>query len=586
MSDPKDVSTPSPETAPQPAPETPEIVAEATAAPVEQPVPASPAAEEPNFAQLLEQYESESETAGPKVGEHRSGTVVNVKEDVVLVDIGAKAEGTIAIDQVRTPEGTVELKAGDPLEVVIEGRDDEGNFKLSKFSPERPRSVEDARAAFEEKIVVRGRVTGVVKGGLTVDIGMRAFLPQSRSGVRDASEMHKLVGQEIRCRVARAPEKSNVVLDRRSLLEEEQKAAEDAALSRLHEGEVVEGRVKSLATYGAFVDLGGVDALLHVSDMSWTRLADPAKVLSIGDTAQVKILKLDTEKRRISVGIKQLQADPWQGIEERYPVGDRVKGTVQRLTDFGAFVELETGVEGLIHISEMSWSRRVHKPSDAVKVGEVVEAVVLAVNAHDRRISLGLKQALGDPWEDAVIRFKPGTVVEGRVRNVQPFGAFVELAEGIDGMIHIGDLAPERINHPSEKVKVGETVKAQVLEIDREKHRIRLGVKQLLPTPMDEYITGHEVGQVVTGRVIRAYPGRVELDEGIDATCPSAVQPVKRVEEGTLAAKLAAVWKPAQQQEQQPKPEEGKVQLKAGEVRRFRLTVLDKEKKRIEVEPA
>lgn len=578
MSDPKDVSTSSPETAPQPTPETPETVAQPAAA---------PAAEEQNFAQLLEQFESESEAAGPKVGEHRSGTVVNVKDDVVLVDIGAKAEGIIPIDQVRTPEGAVELKAGDPLEVVIEGRDHEGSFKLSRFSPDRPRSVEDARAAFEEKLVVRGRVTGVVKGGLTVDIGMRAFLPQSRSGVRDASEMHKLVGQDIRARVARAPEKNNVVLDRRSLLEEEHKVAEEAALSRLQEGDVTEGRVKSLATYGAFIDLGGVDALLHVSDMSWTRLSDPAKVLSIGDTVQVKVLKLDREKRRISVGTKQLQADPWQGIEERYAVGVRVKGTVQRLTDFGAFVELESGVEGLIHISEMSWSRRVHKPSEVVKKGDVVETVVLAVNPADRRLSLGLKQALGDPWEDAMVRFKPGTVVEGRVRNVQPFGAFVELAEGVDGMIHIGDLAQERINHPSEKVNVGDTVKAQVLEIDREKHRIRLGVKQLLPTPMDEYITGHEVGQVVTGRVVKAYPGRVELDEGIVASCPSAVPPVKRIEEGSLAAKLAAVWKPAQEQQQEvAKLAEGKVQLKAGEVRSFRLTVLNPEERQIEVEPA
>jgi len=578
MSDPKDVSTSSPETAPQPTPETPETVAQPTAA---------PAAEEQNFAQMLEQFESESEAAGPKVGEHRSGTVVNVKDDVVLVDIGAKAEGIIPIDQVRTPEGAVELKAGDPLEVVVEGRDNEGSFKLSRFSPDRPRSVEDARAAFEEKLVVRGRVTGVVKGGLTVDIGMRAFLPQSRSGVRDASEMHKLVGQEIRARVARAPEKNNVVLDRRSLLEEEHKVAEDAALSRLQEGDVTEGRVKSLATYGAFIDLGGVDALLHVSDMSWSRLSDPAKVLSIGDAVQVKVLKLDREKRRISVGTKQLQADPWQDIEERFAVGARVTGTVQRLTDFGAFVELESGVEGLIHISEMSWSRRIHKPSEVLKKGDVVETVVLAVNAADRRLSLGLKQALGDPWDDAMERFKPGTVVEGRVRNVQPFGAFVELAEGVDGMIHIGDLAQERINHPSEKVKVGDTVKAQVLEIDREKRRIRLGVKQLLPTPMDEYITGHEVGQVVTGRVIKAFPGKVELDEGIVAACPSAVQPVKRIEEGSLAAKLAAVWKPAQeQQEEAAKLAEGKVQLKAGEVRSFRLTVLNKEERHIEVEPA
>lgn len=543
---------------------------------------------EPDFAELLAQYETQSEKAGPTPGERRTGRIVNVREDVILVDIGAKAEGVLPLEVWRALGPGTDLTTGDTLDVVIEGRDPEGSFKLTPHTPDRPRNLDDARAAFEQRLTLRGKVTGAVKGGLTVDVGMRGFIPNSKTGVRDPNELHKLVGQEIRCRIVRAPEGKDLVLDRRSLLEEEQRQAQRQTLASMQEGDVVTGTVTSLATYGAFVDVGGLDALLHVSDLSWTHLDAPGQVLALQQQLQVKVLKLDREKRRISVGVKQLTPDPWAGIAERLPVGQRVRGTVSRLTDFGAFVELEPGVEGLIHISEMSWSKRVHKPGDVLQLGENVEAVVLGVqagaNLKDRRISLGLKQALGDPWADAESRFKPGTVVEGKVRNLQQFGAFIEIAEGVDGMIHVGDVSVERINHPNAVLKLGDVVRAQVLELDLPKRRLRLGMKQLEPTPLEKFIAAHQLGEVITGRVVKAYPGRVQLEEGIEAACPSATQPVRKIEEGTFAAKLAAVRKPVAAVESVP--EAPRIELKSGEVRKFRLSRIDAEASRLEVELA
>ncbi len=556
------------EFAPPPAPE--------SAATVSRP------GEESSFAQMLEQFESQSAAAGPAVGERRTGHIVNLREDVALVDIGAKAEGVLPLALWREHGPGTELTPGLALEVVVEGRDEEGSFKLSPYSPDHPRNLEDAKLAFEQGLVLRGKVTGMVKGGLTVDVGMRAFLPQSKSGVRDPAEAHKLVGQEVRCRIARAPEEKNLVLDRRSLLEEEQRAEQRQTLERLAEGDVVTGTVKSLATYGAFVDIGGLDALLHISDLSWSRLDEPAQALTLGQALEVKVLKLDRGKRRVSVGVKQLSPDPWAHVVEEFPVGARVRGAVKRTSNFGAFVEIAPGVEGLIHISEMSWSRRVRKPEDAVQLGETVEAVVLGVSPKERRISLGLKQALGDPWAEAETRYAEGTVVEGRVRNLQQFGAFLELAEGVDGMVHIGDIAPERLQHPSAALKVGDTVRAKVLEIDVAKRRLRLGMKQLIPTPLEAFVEAHNVGEELSGRVVKAYPGRVQLDEGIEAACPSAAAPVRVLEEGTLAAKLAAVWK--KPVEAAPAPVG--VQLKPGEVRKFRITRIEPEQSRIEVEPA
>ncbi|HXE30292.1 MAG TPA: S1 RNA-binding domain-containing protein [Terriglobales bacterium] len=540
--------------------------------------------QEPDFAALLAQYESQSETAGPAVGERRSGRVVNVRDDIALVDIGAKAEGVLPLEIWRAHGPETPLNAGDAIEVIVEGRDPEGSFKLSPYTPDRPRNVEDARRAFEQGLILRGKVTGAIKGGLTVDVGMRGFIPQSKTGVRDPDQMHKLVGQEIRCRIARMPDEKNLVLDRRSLVEEEQREAQKATLETMQEGDVVTGTVTSLATYGAFVNVGGLDALLHISDMSWTRLGEAAHLLSLNQAIQVKVLKIDRGKRRISVGLKQLTPDPWAGLVERYPVGARVNGTVKRLSEFGAFVEVEPGIEGLIHISEMSWSRRIRKPDDVVKVGDTVEAVVLGVSPKERRLSLGLKQALGDPWADAETIYKVGTVVEGKVRNLQQFGAFIEIAEGVDGMIHVGDVSVERITHPNAVLKVGDMVRAQVLELDLPKRRLRLGMKQLEPTAMDKFIAAHALDEVLSGRVVKAFPGRVQLDEGIEATCPTAVAPVRKIEEGSLAAKLAAVWKSPTPT---PAPEAVPgVTLKQGEVRRFRITKMDPERSHIEVDVA
>ena len=547
--------------------------------------PLSVAAEgEANFAQLLAQYDQQNESAGPKIGERRTGHIVNLRDDVALVDIGAKAEGVLPLILWREQGPGGDLTPGLAIEVVVEGRDEEGSFKLSPFAPDRPRNLDDARAAYEQGLILRGKVTGAVKGGLTVDVGMRGFIPQSKSGVRDPNELHKLVGQEVRCRIARAPEEKQLILDRRSLLEQEQREAERQLFDRLQVGDEVTGTVSSLATYGAFLDIGGVGALLHVSDLSWTRVGEPGHVLSLGQELRVKVLKMDREKNRISVGLKQLTPDPWAGVPERFTVGSRVRGRVTRTSEFGAFVEIEPGLEGLIHISEMSWTRRVRKPEDAVQVGETIEAAVLGVNAKDRRIALGLKQVLGDPWADAETRFKPGTVVEGKVRNLQQFGAFLELAEGVDGMVHIGDVAVERIEHPNKVLKIGDTVRVQVLELDLPKRRLRLGMKQLIPTPLETFLAAHAVGDTLSGRVVKAYPGRVQVDEGIEAACPSAVAPVRKIEEGTLAAKLAAVWK-----NPTPQPEEAApagVTLKSGEVRKFRIILLDADAGRLEVEPA
>lgn len=543
---------------------------------------------EPNFGEVLAEFESHEHpgaaaAAAPQAGEHRTGTVVSLREDVALVDIGAKAEGVLALEVWRDQGPGTELAPGASVEVIVEGRDPEGSFKLSPFSPERPRNLEDARAAFQAGLIVRGKVTGAVKGGLTVDVGMRGFIPLSKTGVRDPGELHKLVGQEIRCRIARDPggDSKNLVLDRRSVLEQAHKEAQQQTLERLQEGDEVEGSVTSLTTYGAFVDVGGVDALLHISDLSWGRVAEAAHLLALNQKLRVKVLKIDRAKGRISVGLRQMTPDPWAGVSERLHTGDRVRGTVRRLSDFGAFVEVEPGVEGLIHISEMSWSRRVHKPGDVVQIGDTVETVVLGVNAKDRRLSLGLKQALGDPWADAETRFKPGTVLEGRVRNLQQFGAFLEIAEGVDGMVHIGDIAVERIAHPNERLKVGETVRAQVLELDVEKRRLRLGMKQLIPTPLETFIQSHAVGDELSGRVVKAYPGRVQLDEGIEAACPSAAAPVRRIEEGSFAAKLRAATKTAAPEAPAPSG----IELKAGEVRTFRISQLDPEHGKIEVEP-
>lgn len=546
-----------------------------------------------SFGEILSQFEQEHhvESGGAQV---REGTVVTVTADSIFVDIGRKMDGVLSLDEYRQVSENAEVKPGDTLLVTIAGRDEEGNYRLSTVKVERPRDWRALEDAFQGKRTIAGMVMEVVKGGLRVDVGVRAFMPASRSGAKDQAELEKLVGQEIQCRITKLDTTSeDVVVDRRVVLEEEAAKAKQEAFEKLETGAVVRGTVRSLTDFGAFVDLGGFDGLLHVSDMSWGRVGKPSDVLSAGDSVEVKILKVDRDARKISLGLKQLAPDPWSLIAEKYKTGDRVRGKVVRVMDFGAFVELEPGVEGLVHLSEMSWSRKVRKASDVVKNGELVEVMVLGVSAGERRIALGLKQALGDPWEEAQKKYAPGAVVEAPITGLTKFGAFVELGDGIEGMIHIGDISREkRLNHPNEVLSAGQKVRAQVLELDKERRRLRLGMKQLEPTTVDEYIGEHRSGEIVSGRVVETREGRVrvELGEGVVASCRLPVRatpapapaPAGGADLAALTAMLSAKWKSGARTSASGASEP----LQAGQVRRFRITQLVAGEKRIELELA
>jgi len=551
--------------------------------------------EEDSFADILSEFEQHQPgRSSNSSNDALEGTVVSISPESVFVDIGRKMEGALSLEVFRDPAGALAVKVGDKLRVSITGRDPEGTYTLSTVKVERPKDWSALESAFAEKRAIGGVVTELVKGGLRVDVGSRAFMPASRSGAKDQAELEKLVGQEIRCRIIKLDTATeDVVVDRRMILEEEESQSRAQKFAQLQEGTVVRGTVRSLTDFGAFVDLGGIDGLLHVADMAWQRVAKPADILSPGDSIEVKILKITPEGRRISLGLKQLAADPWSTAAERFHIGDRVQGKVSRLADFGAFIELLPGVDGLIHVSEMSWAKKVRKPSDLLKAGEMVEAMVLGVNTADRRISLGLKQALGDPWEDAVKKYTPGTVAEGPVTSLTNFGCFVDLGGGIDGMIHISDITGEkRLNHPREALATGQTVRAVVLEVDPGRRRIKLGIKQLEPTTADEYMAEHQVGQSVTGRIVEAGKGRakVELGEGVFGECHLKAETSQDVtpqgssnktDLGSLTAMLSAKWKqgPAADSPQNEAP-------RAGQVRTFRIVKLDPPNKKIEVELA
>jgi len=548
-----------------------------------------------SFNDILSQYEQSHSHKAAEGSRGREGTVVAVTADSVLLDIGFKTEGILPLAVFQS--AGEEVKPGDKLIVTVKGRDPEGYYELSRARVERPKDWSSLEKAFADKSTIEGTVTGVVKGGLSVDVGVRAFMPASRSGVRDAAEMEKLIGQEIRCRIMELDvTEEDVVVDRRAVLEEEERATRERRYSEVKEGEIVQGVVRSLADYGAFVDISGVDALLHVSDISWGRVNKPADVLSVDQQIEVQVLKVDPDKRRISVGMKQLQPHPWDLVPEKFKVGERVRGAVTRVVEFGAFVELEPGIEGLIHISEMSWAKKVRRSSDVVKPGETVEAVILGVNTGERRISLGLKQALGDPWADVAQRFPAGSVIQGPVTSITKFGAFVQLSEGVEGMIHISEMSAEkRINHPQDVLRLGQTVQAQVLEVDKEKRQLRLSIKQMVPSSLDEYIAEHKEGDLVTGRMIEVSGGRarVELGEGVQGTCPmpaegsakkAAEKPAPaeaKADLSSLSSMLTARWKgnaagggakrePAQ----------------TGQIRSFRIAKLDQAAKKIELELA
>jgi len=539
-----------------------------------------------SFGDILSQFERAH--AHPAEQGPLEGTVIAVSADSVFVDVGFKMEGMLPLASF----GGEPVKPGDKFPVSIKGRHPEGYYELSRLKVERPKDWTSLEKAFADKVSIAGVVTAAVKGGLSVDVGVRAFMPASRSGAKDAAEVEKLIGQEIRCRIIKLDvADEDVVVDRRAVLEEEERAVKERRYSELQEGEQVQGAVRTLTEYGAFVDVGGVDALLHVADISWGRINKPSDVLTVGQQVEAKVLKVDAAKRRISIGLKQLQPHPWEHAAERYKTGDRVTGTVTRVTDFGAFVELEKGVEGLIHLSELSWSKKVRKPADVVKPGDAVEVLVLGVNAGERRISLGLKQALGDPWAEADRKFPVGTVVEGPVVSLTKFGAFVQLTEGVEGMIHVGDISAEkRINHPQEILKAGQVVRAQVLELDLEKRRLRLGMKQLVPTSLDEYIAEHNLGDVVSGRMTEVSNGlaRVELGEGIEATCRFAAESAPdaaaadeaRTDLSSLTFMLQAKWKRGEVGGGVSRREPAR----AGQVRSFRIARLDPAAKKIEVE--
>jgi small subunit ribosomal protein S1 len=566
-----------------------------------QTIPESKSATETSesFSDMLSQYEKSHSHKREDGGKQLEGTVIAVSADSVILDIGFKSEGILPLADFQSAGETV--KPGNKLLVSVKGRSPEGYYELTRAKVERPKDWAALEKAFAEKATIVGTVTGVIKGGLSVDVGVRAFMPASRSGVRDAAEMEKLVEQEILCRIIKLDvAEEDVVVDRRAVVEMEERSAKDRRYAEMKEGDTVSGTVRSLTDYGAFVDLGGVDALLHVSDIAWSRVNKAADVLSVGQQIEAKVLKIssDADKRRISVGVKQLLPHPWDAVAGKYNVGERVRGTVTRVAEFGAFVELEPGIEGLIHVSEMSWGKKLRSASTLVKPGEVVDAVILGVNAGERRMSLGLKQALGDPWVDVAEKFAAGSVIEGQVISITKFGAFVQLSEGVEGMIHISDMSAEkRINHPQELLKVGQLVKAQVLAVDTEKRQLRLGMKQLVPTGLDEYIAEHKEGDVVTGRMIEVSGGHasVELGEGIQASCrlnvaspaaekelrPAADSPSSKPDLSSLGSMLQARWKGATPgNKAKPEP------VRSGQIRNFRIVKLDPAAKKITLELA
>jgi small subunit ribosomal protein S1 len=585
----------------------PEIVPEIAQAPVPSSVPdpvpsPDPAPEQPteSFADLLKDFErTHSHRADSKQLE---GTVVSVSADQVFLDVGYKIEGVLP--RSAFPNNADALKPGDAFPVSITGRNEEGYYQLSVHRVALPRDWSALEAAFAEKVAIAATVTGVVKGGLTVDVGVRAFMPASRSGTRDAAELEALVGQQITCRITKLDTADeDVVVDRRVVLEEQSRGAAQSLRAALNVGDTVTGTVRTLMPYGAFVSIGeanssgsslsGIDGLLHISDISLSRVNKPEDVLTVGQQLTLRILKIDPDTGKISLGLKQLQPAPWETAPTRLQPGQRVSGTVTRLADFGAFVEIEPGLEGLIHISEMSWAKKVRHPSDLLKEGDRVDAVILSIKPEEKRIALGLKQTLVDPWVEVQRNFPVGANVEGPVTRLMAFGAFIQIAEGIDGLVHISEMvADRRLSHPSEVVRIGQIVKAQVLAIDTEKRQVKLSMKQLIPTGIDEFIAEHKVGDTVSGRVIDASPKSilVELGEGIRAACRTTPAKPAAAEEATPAAKadlsslssmLKDRWKG-----NAPAPSAAPDPLAEGQIRTFKIIKLDVEAKKIEVELA
>jgi small subunit ribosomal protein S1 len=472
---------------------------------------------DPEIAQLLERS-----FANVEEGRIVRGKIVQIHDSDVLVDIGYKSEGTIPLREFKTPNGEpVAVQVGDDVDVFLENTEDEnGLVVLSKEKADRIQIWEDITKAYEEERVVEGKVCERIKGGLSVDIGVKAFLPGSQVDLRPIRNLETLIGETIRTKIIKLNRRrGNIVLSRRAILEEEREAARQETLKNLEEGKVVTGIVKNITDYGVFIDLGGIDGLLHITDISWGRVNHPSELFQIGDEIEVVVLQYNREEEKVSLGLKQKTEDPWETAEEKYPVGSRVNGKVVSITDYGAFVELEVGVEGLVHISEMSWTKRVKHPSKIVSLNDTVEAIVLDLDKDNRRISLGLKQIEPNPWAVVAEKYPSGSIVTGVVRNLTDFGAFIELEEGIDGLVHISDMSwTTRVKHPSEVLKKGEQVQAVLLNIDVDHERLSLGIKQLHPNPWEGIANTISVGDNVTGKVVRLtdFGAFIELENGVE----------------------------------------------------------------------
>jgi small subunit ribosomal protein S1 len=500
--------------------------------------------EEESQEQLMDLYEESFKRFAE--GEVVIGKVIAIDKDYVLVDIGYKSEGQIPIHEFRNEEGNIEAAIDDSVEVMVEWWDDEEEVVvLSKEKAVKVKVWEEIKKAYEDDGVVSGAIVSRVKGGFSVDIGVNAFLPGSQADLRPIRNMDEMVGQTFTFKILKFNRKrSNIVLSRRVILEQEREAARTETLATIHEGKALEGVVKNITEYGVFVDLGGVDGLLHITDISWGRVKHPSEIFSVGDTINVKVLSFDLERERVSLGMKQLTPDPWTVAVENYPVGSRISGKVVSLTDYGAFVELEEGIEGLIHVSEMSWTRKVRHPSKIVSVGEEVEAVVLDIKPENRRISLGMKQVVPNPWDVISEKYPLGTIIEGKIKNITDFGLFIGIDEGIDGLVHISDISwTKRIKHPSEVYKKGDVVQAKVLDIDKDNERFSLGIKQLADDPWKTVAERYEVGKEITGTVtnVTDFGVFVELEEGIEGLVHVSEISTEKVKDPSEQYKVADV---------------------------------------------
>ena len=496
--------------------------------------PAEAAVADDDFEALLAEYEHQQ----PKGGEMRTGRVIAVSRDYVTVDIGFKSEGNIPMDEFIDPKTReASVKPGDVIDVILEDfEDDNGMIVLSKEKADKQKVWDKLEGVLEGDGIIEGMILDRVKGGLSVYVdGIKAFLPGSQVDLRPVRNLEKLIGQTYKFQIIKLnPRRGNLVLSRRALLEKERSNLRAKTVEGLQEGAIVTGTVKNITNYGAFIDLGGIDGLLHITDMSWGRLSHPSQMLQIAEDIQVKVLKYDQDQERVSLGIKQLTEDPWKEIAEKYPIGNKVTGKVVSLAEYGAFIELEDGVEGLIHVSEMSWTRRIKHPSKLLNVGDEVEVVVLDIDSENRRISLGLKQAQPNPWDQLAEKYPPGTVLRGKVRNITDFGLFVGIEEGIDGLVHVSDISwTEKIKHPGEKYKKGEEVEAVVLAVDPAQERFSLGIKQLKPDPWSEIANKYYSGKIIVGKVTKCtdFGVFVQLEEDIEGLVHISELSTERVED-------------------------------------------------------